>query len=99
MSMKSCEIGTQAWARSTGTSREAFCSSTRSRTTNSWLDQTKRRRQHASCEKRNQGLLHDSFQFQVPITRGWVNSFVFRDQDEMSQAKSSRQEEQRLHPP
>jgi hypothetical protein len=38
-------------------------------------------------------------QFQVPIARGWVNSFVLRDTDEIIQAKSSRQEEQRLQIP
>jgi hypothetical protein len=39
---------------------------------------------------------HCMSQFQVPITRGRVNSFVLGSPDEIIQAKSSRQEEQHL---
>jgi hypothetical protein len=35
-------------------------------------------------------------QFQIPITRGWVNSFLRRHSSDDIQTKSTAQEEQRL---
>jgi hypothetical protein len=35
-------------------------------------------------------------QFQIPITRGWVNSFVLRHFDDLIQTTSTQQEKQRL---
>jgi hypothetical protein len=37
--------------------------------------------------------------FQIPITRGWVNSFVLRNSDDIIATKSVPQEERRLHVP
>jgi hypothetical protein len=50
------EIGTWTWAESTGTSRKADRSWTRSYTEDSWLNQTKRGKQHSSGTKWYQGL-------------------------------------------
>jgi hypothetical protein len=61
-----------------------------------WIKQNREgRTQHASYEKRTQGILQELIQFQVPITRGWINSLVLRCPDEIIQAKFP-QEEQRL---
>jgi hypothetical protein len=38
-------------------------------------------------------------QFQVPITRGWVHSFILHDPDQIIEAKSPPKEEQRLQVP
>jgi hypothetical protein len=38
-------------------------------------------------------------QLKVPITRGWVNSFVRRHSDQIFKTKSTPQEEQRLQVP
>jgi hypothetical protein len=42
---------------------------------------------------------HCTAEFKIKFTRGWVNSFVLRDLDDVISAKSALQEEQRLRVP
>jgi hypothetical protein len=65
--------------------------------------------QHAACSTehaarstpvtRKEIKDHSTSQFHVPITRGWVNSFVLRYPGKIVQTKSSPQEEQCLQGP
>jgi hypothetical protein len=60
------------------------------------LDWIKRNAEGGTAVTRREITDYCTGQFQVPITRGWVNSFVLRYPDKLIQAKSSPQEEQRF---
>jgi hypothetical protein len=61
------------------------------------LDSTKRRKKHTSHKKEIKD--HCTSQFKALITRGWVNSFILRDPDEIIQTQSVPQKQLRLQVP
>jgi hypothetical protein len=64
---------------------------------NSSPDSTKRRNWHTSSVEKIKDYCAN--QFQAPITRGWVNSFVPHCPDQIIQTKSIPEEEQLLQVP
>jgi hypothetical protein len=94
MPTKLCEIGARAWLdppghRGTHTSLEQDREQ-------KILDWIKQNAEGSASVTRKEIKDYCTSQFQVPITRGWVTSFVLRYPNEVIQAKSSPQEEQRL---
>jgi transposase len=57
-----------------------------------FLDWTKQTAESGTPVTRKEIKNYCTSQFQVPITRGWVNSFVLHCPDEFIQAKSFPQE-------